>query len=295
MFPKSFTTETLKQLEVLSIKSKRKFLGRKHGGHVSLKRGHGIEFSDYRKYEIGDDPRHIDWKVFARSDRLYVKQFQEEQDLAVFIILDASPSMFVPSASEKWERARALGLALAYIALFQQDTVKIVVPGVMSSSFVSGAKSIKQLAEVTSEVKTHPKLDFAKEAEKDCEQMSFPGIAILISDFLMPIDATQRVFDRLRSKNLDLLAIEALSKQDLEPFNELKEMRAIDSESGAEVYLKAESSSQASYELIYRKHLELILKYFSRGQIAFSRYQPSDSLLAFISENLQYTGLFRWS
>ena len=78
----------LKQLELLKINSRRSFLGSRQGGHASIKRGHGIEFSDYRKYVPGDDPRHIDWNVYARTERVYVKRFQEEQDLSVFIFLE---------------------------------------------------------------------------------------------------------------------------------------------------------------------------------------------------------------
>ena len=100
--PEAFTPEYLRQLELLRIRARRAFLGTKQGGHVSLKRGHGIEFSDFRQYQPGDDPRHIDWSVFARSERLYVKQFQEEQDLTVLLLIDSTASMVTPSNEKKW-------------------------------------------------------------------------------------------------------------------------------------------------------------------------------------------------
>ena len=68
--PEAFTPQFLKQLEMFRINARRMFLGSKQGGHLSPKRGHGIEFSDYRKYELGDNPRHIDWGVYARTERL---------------------------------------------------------------------------------------------------------------------------------------------------------------------------------------------------------------------------------
>ena len=69
MLPASFTNEFLRQLELLRLQGRRAFLGTRQGGHLSIKRGHGIEFSDYRNYELGDHPRYIDWGVYARSER----------------------------------------------------------------------------------------------------------------------------------------------------------------------------------------------------------------------------------
>ena len=87
-FSETFTPAFLRQLELLRLRARRSYLGTRQGGHLSLKRGHGIEFSDYRKYELGDDPRHIDWSAYARSERLYIKRFREEQDLSVLLLLD---------------------------------------------------------------------------------------------------------------------------------------------------------------------------------------------------------------
>ena len=98
MIPNTFTSEYLKSLELLKLKARRAFLGMREGGHTSIKRGHGIEFADYRKYELGDDLRHIDWGVYARSDRLYLKRFREERDLSLLLLVDGTNSMFVPEA-----------------------------------------------------------------------------------------------------------------------------------------------------------------------------------------------------
>ena len=146
MLPASFTPAFLSQLELLNLQSKRAYLGTRHGGHRSLKRGHGIEFSDYRVYVPGDNPRDIDWAVYARSDRLYVKRFQEEQALTVLVILDTSPSMTAVMADRKWERAREIGLALSYIALMQQDGVAICAPGYITTPTLWGVRAMHGLA-----------------------------------------------------------------------------------------------------------------------------------------------------
>ena len=79
-------------------------MGMRQGGHASIKRGQGIEFSDYRQYQLGDNPRYIDWGLYGRSDKLYVKRFSEEQDLSVLIILDTSASMVTPISNRSTAR-----------------------------------------------------------------------------------------------------------------------------------------------------------------------------------------------
>src|SRR5262245_21429064 len=116
MLPATFTPEFLRNLELFKIKARRAYLGNRQGGHISPKRGHGIEFSDFREYELGDNPRWIDWGVYARTDRLYVRRYQEEQNLSVLVVVDASHSMRTPPEDKKWESARDLALALSYVA-----------------------------------------------------------------------------------------------------------------------------------------------------------------------------------
>ncbi len=135
----------LKQLELFRIQARRSFLGSRQGGHASLKRGHGVEFSDYRKYEPGDDPRHIDWKLLARSERIYIKRFQEEQDLTVHIFIDTSASMF--HEAKKIERALEIAQALGYIALTQHDVVQLGLAGNINNLKVAGGSGFAAVEE----------------------------------------------------------------------------------------------------------------------------------------------------
>ena len=100
---KTFSPSFFKRLQQLKIHTRRTFLGSRQGGHLSLRRGHGLEFADYRLYTSGDDFRHIDWGIYGRTDRLYVKQFREEQDLNVFFLIDASQSMDFPQNENKFK------------------------------------------------------------------------------------------------------------------------------------------------------------------------------------------------
>src|SRR3989475_9063368 len=84
-----FTSEFLAQLERLSLLSRRIFRGRVKGERRSLRRGHSVEFCDYRAYGVGDDLRYVDWNIYGRLDRLHVKLFVDEEDLCLHLLLDA--------------------------------------------------------------------------------------------------------------------------------------------------------------------------------------------------------------
>ncbi len=87
MIPTLFTKEYFQQLETAKIRARKKFLGARQGGHISPRKGQGLEFSDYRQYELGDNPRNIDWNVYARSDRFVIKRFQEEESRSFLFMI----------------------------------------------------------------------------------------------------------------------------------------------------------------------------------------------------------------
>src|SRR5512135_1500669 len=127
--PEEFTPDFLARLEHLRIKTRREFEGLGKGSHLSPRRGSSLEFSDFRHYALGDDFRYIDWGLYGRTDKLYIKLFKEEEDLLTYIFLDASASMGFPGADKKFEKAILTTLALAYVALASGDRVMIRVLG----------------------------------------------------------------------------------------------------------------------------------------------------------------------
>jgi hypothetical protein len=116
------------RLDRLDYRTRRIFAGRLQGERRSKRRGQSVEFDDYRDYVPGDDLRHIDWNVYARFDRLFIKLFLEEEDLSVHIALDASPSMEAGSPAKLLFAAR-LALALACIGLAGNNRVGVSVFG----------------------------------------------------------------------------------------------------------------------------------------------------------------------
>ena len=125
MLPEPFTSRFLSQLETLRLRTRKEFLGSHTGSYSSPRRGTSLEFADYRRYTPGDDLRYLDWGIYARSDRLYVKLFREEVDLFAYVFIDASASMAYPSLKEKFLPASHIALALAYVVLANHDHVKL--------------------------------------------------------------------------------------------------------------------------------------------------------------------------
>ena len=293
MLPEVFTPEFLRRLELLKIRSRRAFLGTRQGGHVSLKRGHGMEFSDYRNYEPGDDPRHIDWSIYARSERLYLKLFKEEQDLSVMLLLDSSASMITPASDGKWERARDIALTLAYIALIQQDRVTVSVPGYLHSPFFSGAGAIHSLAAMLQKLSVGGAADFMRGVQQGVSRIRFPGVAVFISDFLMPFADLERLFNMLRAKNLDVTAIQVLGANDLNPLEGLEQVVAIDSENGDHVQLRLTPEMREEYAYLLEEHNRRLREFLHEGRISYISAPVGEDLAAFVVNRLSASVLLQ--
>lgn len=293
MLPESFTPDFLSQLELLRIRSRRAFLGSRQGGHVSPKRGHGIEFSDYRKYEAGDNPRHIDWGLYARTDRLYVKRFQEEQDLHVLIVVDTSASMGVPAEDTKWETARDIALSLAYVALMEQDSVTISALGRFHSPPFYGGRGIHALGRMLCEVKPGGGKNFETDMQQAASRVRFPGVAIVISDFLMPFGVLETWFLSLRAKNLDITAIQVLGRGDITPLENEHSALAIDSESGTEIELVMDETERRDYGVLLMQHNQLLKTYLFESRIPYALALSSQNLVDIVRGSISETGLLR--
>src|SRR5438477_526881 len=120
-----FGSEFLKKLDYLSTISQRVFRGSLMAQRRTMQLGSGLEFADHREYNPGDDFRYLDWNLYARHDQLLLKRFQEEEDLHVYFLIDCSRSMAF-GAPPKFDFARQVAAALAYIALADLDRIAFV-------------------------------------------------------------------------------------------------------------------------------------------------------------------------
>jgi uncharacterized protein (DUF58 family) len=216
----------LQSLRSLRLNSPRRRLGTLTGERRSVKRGRSVEFADYRNYTPGDDPRRVDWNIYARLERPFIKLFEDEEDLTTHILLDDSKSMFWQSdddeethhVSQKWLRAAELAAALCYIALASGDKVVIE-----SSSFqrfgpkrgVASAAQMIAFVEGLSAMRggRHHSLNrWMRRYALDAR----PGICIVISD-LLDEDGYVDGFNALGSARLDVNLLHVLSNDEIDP------------------------------------------------------------------------------
>jgi uncharacterized protein (DUF58 family) len=275
------------------MRARRSFLGTRQGGHLSPKRGHGIEFSDYRQYELGDNPRHIDWGLFGRTERLYVKRFQEEQDLQVLIALDASASMGSVPDDHKWERSSDIALSLAYIALMSQDTVRLHVLGRTPSAALIGPRAFYHATRYLQRVVPTGEGVFDKQLAEAAARVKFPGIAIIISDCLFDFESLQSGLNALRAKNLDITLIQVLGRSDRRLDYAESGATLQDSETGEQVSLVASSEVEAEFQRLLVDHCERIQQFCLSARVGYTLALPEEALEQWVNETLPRTGIIR--
>lgn len=253
-----FTPQFLARLETLRLRSRRQFVGSRPGRHISPRRGAGLEFADYRPYTPGDDLRAIDWKLYCRTDRHYIKLFQAEEDLYTSLFLDLSASMAYPVGDEKYAAARNLTLALAYIVLAGDDAVKLHAltsdETEPATPFLRGRRRFVQLHDFCTRLQPrgqpHPPTALAGHLHA----LHRPGKAIWVSDFLFSIEMFQASLKLLRAANFDLSVIQVLGRTETDPPLVPAGARFVDSESGGSALIRFDARAKKAYVERLERH-----------------------------------------
>jgi uncharacterized protein (DUF58 family) len=183
-----FDQDFLQKLEYLSMISRRIYRGETRGSHSSYKKGVSPDFADYRSYQPGDDFRMIDWNIFGRLDRLFVKLYTEEEDLSVHVLLDASLSMTYGDP-RKIDYARRVAAALAYIAICSLDRVGITTFAAGLGGALAphrGRTQLLHLFDYISRIAPQGGTRVSQSLEDYALRTARPGLAIVISDLLDP-------------------------------------------------------------------------------------------------------------
>ena len=217
------------------------------GVRRSVKRGQSVEFADYRDYSLGDDLRALDWNVYARLERLFIKLFVEEEDVTVHLLLDGSASM-EGGSPDKLVFARRAVAALAYVALASYDRVSIaVLQGRVARRLppVRGTARISRVLSDLSAVRPAPgATDLAAACRHYAAQITQRGPLVLISDLLDP--AAENALRELAATRCELIVLHTLSPEELDPPLE-GDLRLVDRESGDPVDITADLATLDAY------------------------------------------------
>ncbi len=211
-------TEFLNKLKQLTLISKKVFAGKIKGERRSRQKGASVEFADYRDYVRGDDPRFIDWNMYGRLERLFLKLFQEEQDLSVYILVDGSESMAFGSPS-KFLYAKRIAAALGYISLINMDRVGV---GTFASERLEylmptrGKGQGRRLFAFLEKLQPEGRTALAASCRSYLLRHRRQGLLILISDFFDRA-GFEEALKVLLARNLEVYAIQVLAEEERNP------------------------------------------------------------------------------
>lgn len=249
--PDEFSAAFLARLEDLRIRTRRQFPGMGKGAHLSPKRGSSLEFSDYRHYSLGDDFRYIDWGMYGRTDKFYIKLFKEEEDLLTYIFLDASASMAYPANDRKFENAILIALALGYVALSSGDRVMLRVLGGSghrpAPSFLYGRNRIIELNERLKAVKPGGQIDLAQTLARELVAIRRAGKCFVISDFLMMPNSVMRGLGLFTAATMDVTAVQVLGAGELSGQGLSGDVEVVDAESGEHLRVSMGAREREQY------------------------------------------------
>ena len=210
--------ELLARLERLEMVTRKIFRGRTKGERRSKRKGQSVEFADFRSYVPGDDLRFLDWNLYARLDRLFVKMFLEEEDLHLYTLIDASRSMEFGDPT-KLRYAKQLAAALGFVALIRSDRVKIETIGQSLSGrspTFRGRRSARRMVDAIEQMEPAESVSLATGVKNFCLRNAGKGVVVVMTD-LMDKAGYEAALGRLASRQLDVYVIHILSMEEIEP------------------------------------------------------------------------------
>jgi uncharacterized protein (DUF58 family) len=245
-----------RKLEPLSLVAKRVRVGAMKGDRRSKKRGTSVEFADYRNYSPGDDLRRLDWNVFARHDKAVVKLLEDEEDLAVHVIVDVSASMDFPkdgddAAYNKLLYAKRLAAGISYIGLGENDRLQVTTVGAGQSFGPSRGRTYTvQILRFLHGLNGGGNTDLNQVLSDYAARASRPGLLFVISDFFSENGYISGL-NQLIGRGYEVVVIHLLSPDEVDPMLG-GDLRLVDSETGS----PQEVSLDAGLMNLYRQRLD---------------------------------------
>ncbi|MCZ6680848.1 MAG: DUF58 domain-containing protein [Candidatus Poribacteria bacterium] len=285
------TVKFLKQMDRLQIRSRHVFRGKFKGERRSLNRGASVEFADYRVYELGDDLRYIDWNIYARLDRLFIKLFTAEEDLPVFIWIDHSKSMDFGEPT-KLEYAKQIAAALGYIGLTSLDRVSIYALADQLTPVVPltyGKAQFSKLSQGVEEIVARGETHLTACAKRFVTHTRESGVMVIISDFL-DMNGYEVGIKQLLSRNFDLTLIHLLSDNEMHP-RLSGELQLTDAETGQSKEITVNEQALASYARRFNAFCDGLRRFCLNRGVTYIRINNRIPIEQFILKDLRRSGV----
>jgi uncharacterized protein (DUF58 family) len=266
-----FTPEFLAQLERLSLLSRRVFRGSVKGERRSPRRGHSVEFADYRQYGIGDDLRYVDWNIYGRLDRLHVKLFVDEEDLCLHLVVDGSASMGFGEPS-KLEYATRLAAALGFVGLVSFERVGVgILRERVSEGWppTRGRNQVVNMTNFLANVRPTGRTSLNEGLADYAVRSREAGLAVVLSDFLDP-GGFEHGVRALLERRFDVHLVHLLDPAEMNPVL-AGDLRLEDVETGELRDLTVDGDAVRAYRERLYQFLERIETFCRTKEIGYHR------------------------
>lgn len=272
-----------------TVKTRRR--GSHKGSRSASMLGSSLEFSDYRIYQPGDDVRQVDWNVYGRTQKHYIKRFLDEQELNVSIFLDATSSMrALPS---KWERAKQIAAAFSYIILSSEDRLRFIPVSAQTAGIISrkgavyGKRTISEILQLSETERTG---SFTENLEKYSLRKN--QLAIIITDGMEPVERFSQLLRKLAINKQEVRFLQILSEQELDPDYE-GDLKLVDSETRAFMNISMHASILEDYKNRLREHNDALAALCKKFGVSYLLMGDGQDLQEFLFHECTAKGWLR--
>lgn len=270
----------LSRIDRLELEARQFVEGYLAGKHRSPRQGLAVEFAQHREYAPGDDVKHIDWAVYARTKRYFMKQYEQETNLVAWLVVDASGSMGYASAGRsKYDLACTAAAAMAYLVLQQADTVGLSLVASGVRAFLRASGQLTQLREACRVMATGPFADgtgIARGVDELAGRTGRRGIVFVFSDLLDDVPDILAALQHLRYQKHEVVLFHTLDAAELDfPFRHTTLFRGLE---GLPEVLTDPASVRDSYLKALHAHIEAIESGCRRLEIDYVRLRTDADL-----------------
>jgi uncharacterized protein (DUF58 family) len=281
--PTYLDPKTLDRIKRLDVRARLVVEGFISGQHRSPYHGYAVEFATHREYTPGDDIRHIDWKVWSKTDRHYIKEYEEETNLRCTILLDCSKSMRYTPPWSKFDYAATAAASLAYLLQQQQDAVGLVAFNTKVQKYLpasSHPNHLKLLMHELENLQVDDKTDVSRVLPELAQQIRRRGLVVLFSDLFTDIPTLNEALKQFRLRKHEVIVFQVMHNDELEfPFEDNTLFRGL--EMDVQLHTEPRALRQSYLENV-EKFLEQVRKTCASAGIDYvlmNTKEPLDAVL----------------
>lgn len=282
----------LARLERMELVSRKVFRGRLKGERRSKRKGQSVEFADYRSYVPGDDLRFVDWNLYARLDKLYLKLFLEEEDLHVYFLVDGSPSMNFGDPT-KFFAAKQIAAALGFVGMCRGDRVRVEFLGAenKTSPTVRGRAQLGRMVSFIDSVEPNEVFDLTDAIKRFCLRAAGRGIVVLLTD-LMDKQGYESALRLLVGQQMDVFVLHMLSPEEMNP--ELAgDLKLVDCEDQDEAEISVSNAVLKKYKATLAAFVDQARRFCSQRDMTYLLARSDQGADVLVGQYLRERGLVR--